>query len=243
MNSYALLSFRDHRSDFSEGREFQSLRAAMPRGKMKRSKASSPPALPGEYKRGDALAQRSPAKRRNIMAKTSLTHPVCAQAVHVLKEVHLPRIVSCLEKLSGEQIWWRPNDVSNSVGNLVLHLTGNVRQWIISGLGGAADVRQREREFSERRPLPRRVLVRRLRKTVEEACRVLSKLSPEDLARVHSIQKYQVRGMGAAFHVAEHFSHHAGQIILLTKMLTGRDLKFTQLPGEKRKTSRNLPAW
>ena len=79
--------------------------------------------------------------------------------------------------------------------------------------------------------------------TVGEACRVLHKLSPEDLARVHSIQKYRVTGMEAAFHVAEHFSHHAGQIILLTKMLTGSDLKFTQLPGEKRRKAGKLPTW
>jgi uncharacterized damage-inducible protein DinB len=177
------------------------------------------------------------------MSKTGLINPMSAQAVHVLRQVYLPRIISCLEQLSPEQIWWRPNEASNSVGNLVLHLTGNVRQWIISGLGGAPDVRQRDQEFSERGAVSRRVLVSRLRKTVKEACGVLGKLSPEDLARVHTIQKYHVTGMEAAFHVAEHFSHHAGQIILLTKMVTGRDLKFTQLPGEKRRKSRKLPAW
>ena len=177
------------------------------------------------------------------MPKARLTHPLIAQVEHMLKEVYLPRIVSCLEELSPGQIWWRPNEASNSVGNLVLHLTGNVRQWIISGLGGAADHRQRDQEFSERGPLPRRVLAARLRQAVGEACRVLHKLSAEDLARVHAIQKYQVTGWEAAFHVAEHFSHHAGQIILLTKMLTGSDLKFTHLPGEKRKGSRHLPAW
>ena len=177
------------------------------------------------------------------MAKTSLTHPLITQAEHVLRRVYLPRIASCLKQLSPEQIWWRPNAASNSVGNLVLHLAGNVRQWIISGLGGAPDVRRRDLEFSERGPLPRQVLISRLRKTVEEACRVLGRLSPEDLARVHTIQKFRVTGVEAAFHVAEHFSHHAGQIILLTKMLTGSDLKFTQLPGEKKKEARNLPAW
>jgi uncharacterized damage-inducible protein DinB len=177
------------------------------------------------------------------MAKTGPTHPMIDQAEHVLKQVYLPRIIGCIEQLSPEQIWWRPNEASNSVGNLVLHLAGNVRQWIISGLGGAADVRQRDLEFSERGPLPRRVLMNRLRKSVTEACRVLRKLSPEDLARVHSIQKYRVTGMDAAFHVAEHFSHHAGQIILLTKMLTGSNLKFTQLPGERRRKTRKLPAW
>jgi uncharacterized damage-inducible protein DinB len=177
------------------------------------------------------------------MAKTHLIQPVIAQAEHVLREVYLPRILSCLEQLSPEQIWWRPNEASNSVGNLVLHLAGNVRQWIISGLGGAPDVRQRDREFSKRGHLPRRVLVGRLRRTVVDACRVLRKLSPEDLAHAYAIQKYEVTGMEATFHVTEHFSHHAGQIILLTKMLTGSDMQFTQLPGEKRKTSRNLPAW
>ncbi len=177
------------------------------------------------------------------MSKTVLTNPTIVQAGHVLRQVYLPRIIACLDQLSNEQIWWRPNEASNSAGNLVLHLTGNVRQWIICGLGGAPDDRQRDLEFSERGPVPRRVLVSRLRKTVGEAYGVLNKLAPEDLARVYTIQKYQVTGMEAAFHVAEHFSHHAGQIILLTKMVTGRDLKFTHLPGEKRRKSRSLPAW
>lgn len=176
------------------------------------------------------------------MAQTRLTYPLIAQARHVMGQVYLPRITKCLAQLSPEQIWWRPNEASNSVGNLVLHLTGNVRQWIIAGLGGGPDVRQRDREFSERGPLPRRDLTGRLRTTVKEACAILDRLSPEELARVHRIQKYRVTGWEAAFHVAEHFSHHAGQIILMTKMLTERDLKFTHLPGEKKKKARPLPA-
>jgi len=176
------------------------------------------------------------------MARPDPASPVIIQAERVMKGVYLPRMVSCLEKLSLDQIWWRPSDASNSVGNLVLHLAGNVRQWIISGLGGESDVRQRDLEFSERGPLPRRVLISRLRQTVLEACRVLHRLSPEELARLHAIQKYRVTGAEAVFHVAEHFSLHAGQIILLTKMLTGSDMRFTQLPGDKRKSSRNLPA-
>jgi uncharacterized damage-inducible protein DinB len=175
------------------------------------------------------------------MSKKRFSDPTIAQCEHVLREVYLPRILRCLKKLSREQIWWRPNQASNSVGNLVLHLEGNVRQWIISGLGGAPDKRQRDLEFSERRPMQRQMLANRLQKTVREACRVLHKLSAEDLTRVHSTQKYQVTGLEAAFHVAEHFSHHAGQIILLTKMLTGSDLKFTHLPGEKKKKPGKLP--
>jgi len=177
------------------------------------------------------------------MAKKSLRDPRVVQAERVLRQVYLPRVEICLKRLSSEQIWWRPNEASNSVGNLALHLAGNVRQWIISGLGGAVDVRKRDLEFSERGPVPRKVLVSRLRLTVREACRILSKLSPEDLACVHHIQKFQVTGVEAAFHVAEHFSHHAGQIILLTKLLTGKDLNFTRLAGERRNKARRLPAW
>lgn len=176
------------------------------------------------------------------MTKSDLTDSFIAQANHVLRQVYLPRIERCLKQLAREQIWWRPNAASNSVGNLVLHLDGNVRQWIISGLGGAPDERQRDLEFSERGPLPRRVLLSRLRKTVEKASGVPSSLSAEDMARVHRTQKFRVTGMEAIFHVTEHFSHHAGQIILLTKMLTGSNLKFTRLPGEKRRKSQNLPA-
>lgn len=177
------------------------------------------------------------------MASTRFADPFIGHAEHVLRQVYLPRIVSCLKRLSPEQIWWRPNEVSNSVGNLALHLTGNVRQWIVTGLGGAADTRQRDLEFNERGPIARSILTKGLRNTVEEACCILSELSPEDLARVHTIQKFRVSGMEAAFHVVEHFSHHAGQIILLTKLLTGKDLKFTQLPGETDKKRRNLPGW
>ena len=177
------------------------------------------------------------------MARKQSIDPLIAQAEHILSQVYLPRIESCLQLLSAEQIWWRPNAASNSVGNLVLHLAGNVRQWIVSGLGGATDLRQRDREFAEQGPVPRRGLAARLRRTVNEACGVMRKLTAEDLARVHAIQKFRVTGREAVFHVAEHFSHHAGQIILLTKMLRGTDLRFTRLPGEKTRKGRKLPAW
>jgi uncharacterized damage-inducible protein DinB len=166
-----------------------------------------------------------------------------AQADHVLRGVYLPRLLACLNELSVKEIWWRPNEASNSVGNLVLHLAGNVRQWIVSGLGGAEDRRQRDVEFSERGSMSRRALAEKLEQTVDEASRVLRRLTPEALDRVHTIQKFRVTGRQAAFHVAEHFSHHAGQIILLTKMLAGKDLKFTKLPGEGKSGKRSLPAW
>jgi len=176
---------------------------------------------------------------------TSLSRQFLARAEHTLLRHHLPRIESCLKLLSAEEIWWRPNAASNSVGNLALHLAGNVRQWIVSGLGGAADVRRRDQEFTERGPVPRAQLVTSLRRTVLEACRVLRRLSDADLARTYSIQKFRVTGLGTVLHVVEHFAFHSGQIIFITKQVRGRDLAFTHLPGERRRPVRakKLPAF
>ena len=154
-----------------------------------------------------------------------------ANARQLIAKQNLPYIVKCLQQLSEEEIWWRPNSASNSAGNLVLHLCGNVRQWIISGLGGAPDKRKRDLEFSEQGPITGRALVTQLRRTVRDACRVLAKLNDDSLAREYSIQGYaDVTGMDAVFHVTEHFGRHTGQIIYVTKLKRAADLKFTRLP-------------
>jgi uncharacterized damage-inducible protein DinB len=178
------------------------------------------------------------------MKPTNPARPFLAQARRLLLQIHWPRIAACMRELTSEQIWWRANPASNSVGNLALHLEGNVRQWIVSGLGGAPDRRERDLEFSQLSPIPRRILLARLRKAVRDADRVMGRLNGAALARTYSIQGFRVSGLRAVFHVAEHFSHHAGQIILLTKMLGGRDLKFTHLPGERKRkvNSANIPA-
>jgi uncharacterized damage-inducible protein DinB len=171
-----------------------------------------------------------------------LAQPFLAQASRLLLQGYLPRIEACVRVLSLEQIWWRANPASNSVGNLVLHLEGNVRQWIVSGLGGTPDRRQRDKEFSELGPIPRRTLRARLRKAVGEANRVMRELNGVTLARTYSIQGFRVTGLRAVFHVAEHFSHHAGQIILLTKIFRAKDLRFTHLPEEKKERAGSIPA-
>lgn len=144
--------------------------------------------------------------------------------------------MECLQQLSEEEIWWRPNSASNSAGNLALHLCGNVRQWIIAGLGGADFKRERDREFAERGTIPRRALVTQLRRTVRDASRVIARLSDESLSRKFEIQGYHVTGLDAAFHVAEHFGYHTGQIIYITKLKRAQDLRFTRLPIIKKKT-------
>jgi uncharacterized damage-inducible protein DinB len=148
-----------------------------------------------------------------------------------LEERFLPRIVDCLGQLSDAEIWWRPNEASNSVGNLLLHLCGNMRQWIISGLGGAADVRERDKEFGERGPIARGELRQELQQTVRQACGVLARLKPSDLTRRYRIQQFDVTGYEAAAQVTEHVAYHLGQIIYVTKLKRAKDLGFTRLPS------------
>jgi len=148
-------------------------------------------------------------------------------------EKYLPRIVRCLQLLNEDEVWWRPNNASNAAGNIVLHLCGNLRQWIISGLGGAQDVRAREKEFSERHPIPRHMLIAQLKTTVGEACEIIDRVSSEMLLQEFRIQGYRVSGLVAILHVYEHFAYHAGQITYLTKLKHGKNLQFTRLPTKK----------
>jgi len=145
------------------------------------------------------------------------------------------RICDSLALLSEDDIWWRPNDASNSIGNMVLHLCGNMRQWIIAGLGGEPDVRERDLEFSERGPIPCDDLQERLRAVVKKSSAIVACLSPDALAKTYSIQGYRVSGYVAANHVASHVSYHAAQIIYITKMKRGEDLGFTKLAPVKAK--------
>jgi uncharacterized damage-inducible protein DinB len=168
----------------------------------------------------------------------AFTDHFLAQARHSLAVQHLPRITRCLKTLPEKQIWWRPHRTSNSVGNLVLHLVGNVRQWIISGLGRKPDRRERDKEFSELGPISKKLLIQSLERTVADTIRVLSQLSSRDLAREYHIQGFQVTGFTAITHVTEHFAYHTGQIIYATKLQRGVDLGFTHLPGDKAKTQR-----
>jgi uncharacterized damage-inducible protein DinB len=139
---------------------------------------------------------------------------------------YFPKIERCVERLTDAQVWWRANEESNSVGNLLLHLEGNARQWIVCGVGGASDKRDRDREFDERERLPRERLLSALRATLEEVDGVLARLDPTALLESRNIQGLDVTVLAAVFHVVEHFSMHTGQIILLTKQFASGDLAF-----------------
>ncbi len=155
-----------------------------------------------------------------------VSHAFIQNARHLLREEYLPKIERCLEQLTDEQIWWRPNPDSNSIGNLLLHLSGNARQWIVCGLGDETDKRHRQSEFEERRIITRDELLTGLRKTVADVDKVLAGFDARRLLVLHPIQGTEATALAAIFHVAEHFSMHTGQIILLTKMLANLDLVF-----------------
>ncbi len=139
---------------------------------------------------------------------------------------YLPKIERCLERLTDEDVWWRPDENSNSIGNLLLHLNGSTRMWVVSGVGGAPDLRDRQREFDERSPLPRAELLARIRGTLREVDEVLARLDAAALTERRQVRDWNVTVLEAIFHAVEHFSMHAGQIILLTKLRTGEDLKL-----------------
>ena len=136
------------------------------------------------------------------------------------------RIQSCLDRLSNDQIWSRDAETQNAVGNLVLHLCGNVRQWVIAGIGGKPDVRMRDREFAARGDIETADLKERLASTVQEASAVITSITAERLIQTVKIQAYEVSVLEAVYHVVEHFSHHTGQIIFAAKLFTKDDLGF-----------------
>jgi len=154
-----------------------------------------------------------------------------ARASEFLLGDYLPKIERCLEKLTDEQIWWRPNEESNSICNLILHLCGNARQWIICGVGSAPDHRNRDSEFAHRESIPRAELLTLLRSTLAELQTTLQTLDPSMLLERRKIQGHDVDILEAIFHVTEHFSMHTGQILMLTKMLTSSDLRFYGFDG------------
>jgi uncharacterized damage-inducible protein DinB len=143
---------------------------------------------------------------------------------------YVPKIERCLDQLSDEDIWWRPNGVSNSIGNLVLHLCGNVTMWILGGVGKLPFERNRQLEFDERQTIPSAELRNRLRRVVTQADEVMMAVASSELLSRRRIQGYDVTVLEAIYHVVEHFSMHTGQIILLSKARIGRDLNLWEPP-------------
>ena len=150
---------------------------------------------------------------------------------HYLTVEYPTKIRRCLDVLPVESLWNRDDGESNSVGNLLLHLTGNVRQWIVSAVGGAPDERWRSAEFEARDGGDAEALFATLRRTLDDAGRVLSSLAPDQLAEHRVVQGRDVTVLDAIYHVVEHFALHTGQIILLTKSAAPGRIRFYEDAG------------
>jgi uncharacterized damage-inducible protein DinB len=158
-----------------------------------------------------------------------------------LEQLH-GRIQDCLQRLTPEQVWTRNSENENAVGNLVLHLAGNVRQWIGSGVAGLPDHRQRDAEFDARGGKSTAEFAELIAARVVEATGIIRAVPPVRLTERITPQGHDVTVLEAIAHIVEHFSMHTGQIILLTKLLTGHDLAYYQhLRGSGRAAGATLP--
>jgi len=148
-----------------------------------------------------------------------------SQAIHRIDE-NTPKLIACVRELDEAEIWKRPKPHSNSVGNIILHLCGNIRQYAISSLGSRQDVRERDKEFLVDGGYSASELLKKLTDTLNEAKGVIQTISAEELLRKRKVQGYTHSGIGIVIHVTEHYSYHTGQIIFWTKLLKDKDLGF-----------------
>jgi uncharacterized damage-inducible protein DinB len=154
-----------------------------------------------------------------------LSKELTRECVLVMKE-NVKRIGICLAELSDEEIWQRPNSQLSSIGNLVLHLRGNIGQYVLSSLGGNPDQRKRDEEFAATGGYNADELLALIDDTVNRAATVMQGLPEAELLRKRMVQGFNLSGVGIVVHVTEHLSYHTAQIALHTKLLKGKDLGF-----------------
>ena len=142
----------------------------------------------------------------------------------------LEKIQHCVDQLTDEDVWWRPFESHNSAGNILLHLCGNLRQWIISGVGGHPDVRNRAREFSDRRAIPKSELLGRLVQTIREADDVLAELDPAQLRAPRRIQGFDETVLSALMGTVGHLHGHTQELIYITRLRKGEAYRFRWRP-------------
>jgi uncharacterized damage-inducible protein DinB len=157
-----------------------------------------------------------------------LANAFLERSIYYLGVEYPAKIRAAVLTIPDDRIWWRANERANSAGNLLLHLAGNVRQWIVSGVGGAPDVRQRDTEFAATHATgpARAALLDDLDAACAEAVQVLRSLTAASLHEARQIQGRETTVFSAVYHVVEHFSGHTGQLILIAKWLTPGSVQF-----------------
>lgn len=136
------------------------------------------------------------------------------------------RVKICLDLLSEEQVWQKPNEASNSIANLILHLCGNMTQYVLSSLGGKADARERDKEFTAKDGFNKEQLFEKLSAVVHSVIEEIQIHDEDSLLKTRMVQGFEKNGIAIILHITEHYSYHTGQIALLTKLMTNEDLGF-----------------
>jgi hypothetical protein len=169
---------------------------------------------------------RRPTTESPSFSAAEISRAFLQESRRRLRREYLPKLRDAVSGMSATDLWWRPNPRSNSIGNLLLHLNGNVRQWILAGVARRADRRDRDAEFAARGGIAPRALLAQLERTLHEVDGVLAKVRPQELLEERTIQGYTITVLQAVYHVVEHFSGHTGQILWVTKQRRNRDLGF-----------------
>ena len=152
---------------------------------------------------------------------TALAPSLLADAREFFRADYLRKIESCLDALSEADVWWRANEQSNSIGNLLIHLEGSTRKWILNVVAGRNLPRDRDAEFAERGPIEKSVVLAQLRSTMAEVDSVLATLDEATLLEERRLSEDEtVTVLWAVIHALEHFAMHTGQIIMITKLRT-----------------------
>lgn len=178
-----------------------------------------------------AMEKRSARAEAVMSTANTPTAIFLERSRYFLGTEYLTKLRMAVAAIPADRIWWRPDEQSNSVGNLLLHLNGNIRQWIVSGVGRTDGSRDRAGEFGARSGPPAAVLLADLERTLADVDRVLASLTPENLLERRSIQGREITVLEAIYHVVEHFSLHLGQIILLAKLHAPGAIAFYEDAG------------
>ena len=160
------------------------------------------------------------------MTKPGTSTDLLKTEIVLKNEENLERIKTCLDQLNENQIWRKSNSHTNSIANLILHLNGNITQYILSSLGKEPDERQRAVEFSIEKGTNKEELILLISKCISKANQVIRETKEQRLLKEEIVQGFQMTGLSNLVHVCEHLSYHTGQIALLTKIITNQDLRF-----------------
>jgi len=175
--------------------------------------------------RGEGVPDPPPAR--------DLAGALTGEAIALLRDTYLPRLERAVHELPAADLWWRPHQRATSVGNLLLHLQGNIRQWIVTGLGGAPDARNRDAEFAARDGARAPELLSALHATIDKAAAVIAPLDERALLGRVTLQGFRLTRLEAVLHVVEHTSWHAGQIAWIAKSRAGKQHRLSYYDDRK----------